>query len=478
MSKLFVFGIGGTGSRVLYSLTMLLAAGVKCNRTIVPIIIDPDHANANYTKTSSLIRNYQSVHQASRGTSDSKNTFFNTPIESAKNIQNSALALSNTNNVLFKDYMGCGSMTTENKALINLLFSEDNLNASMEVGFKGNPNIGTVVLNQFANNDDFISFCNDFQDGDSIFIISSIFGGTGASGFPLLLKNLRNNNKVPNFAIINQAPIGAISVLPYFKVQPDSSSAVDSATFISKTQAALRYYQKNINNGQVDTMYYIGDTVSKTYDNCEGGSGQDNDAHAIELFSALAIIDFAQDPQRNAQTVEKEFGIDPDDTLQGGHVISFRELGRETLSQIQKPLMQFALMSRYLDHVGTLSARARMAWVEDNEFQNGIGTGETDFNHIRAGFVEWQQQMADNNIALKLFDYSNPDLALMPQGIEPIRKGVFHKRHASIKYDEDIDTQLNKASKKIIKSNSAKMHRFLELFSVATNDVINEKYGI
>ena len=39
MSKLYVFGIGGTGSRVIRSLTMLLAAGVECNDTIVPIII-------------------------------------------------------------------------------------------------------------------------------------------------------------------------------------------------------------------------------------------------------------------------------------------------------------------------------------------------------------------------------------------------------------------------------------------------------
>ena len=37
MSKLYVFGIGGTGSRVLKSLTMLLASGVKCKAdTIVP----------------------------------------------------------------------------------------------------------------------------------------------------------------------------------------------------------------------------------------------------------------------------------------------------------------------------------------------------------------------------------------------------------------------------------------------------------
>ena len=40
--KTFVFGIGGTGARVLRSLTLLLASGVECKSDIVPIIIDPD----------------------------------------------------------------------------------------------------------------------------------------------------------------------------------------------------------------------------------------------------------------------------------------------------------------------------------------------------------------------------------------------------------------------------------------------------
>ena len=57
MSKLYVFGIGGTGSRVLKSLTMLLASGVKCNAdTIVPIIIDPDDSGADKTRTIDLMK--------------------------------------------------------------------------------------------------------------------------------------------------------------------------------------------------------------------------------------------------------------------------------------------------------------------------------------------------------------------------------------------------------------------------------------
>ena len=45
MSKIYIFGIGGTGSRVIKSLTMLLASGVQMDSdAIVPIIIDLDVA--------------------------------------------------------------------------------------------------------------------------------------------------------------------------------------------------------------------------------------------------------------------------------------------------------------------------------------------------------------------------------------------------------------------------------------------------
>ena len=58
MSKLYVFGIGGTGASVLRSLTHLMAAGVTCRDTIVPVLIDPDINNGDLTRTISLLQRY------------------------------------------------------------------------------------------------------------------------------------------------------------------------------------------------------------------------------------------------------------------------------------------------------------------------------------------------------------------------------------------------------------------------------------
>ena len=59
MSKIYVFGIGGTGARVIRSLTMLLASGVKLGEsidTVIPVIIDPDRSNGDLTRTITLLK--------------------------------------------------------------------------------------------------------------------------------------------------------------------------------------------------------------------------------------------------------------------------------------------------------------------------------------------------------------------------------------------------------------------------------------
>lgn len=62
MAKLYVFGIGGTGARVLRSFTMMMAAGVNIGADeIVPVIIDPDASNADLTRTVALMNIYRSI---------------------------------------------------------------------------------------------------------------------------------------------------------------------------------------------------------------------------------------------------------------------------------------------------------------------------------------------------------------------------------------------------------------------------------
>ena len=155
--KLYIFGIGGTGSRVIRALMMLAASGVKIEAdAIVPIIIDPDFANADLTRCIESIKTYNSIRQRLSFNDSVDNGFFRLAVENI--VDDFRLSLKDTKNKKFRDFIEYGTLSKENRALASILFSESNLESDMEVGFKGNPNIGSVVLNQFVDSNDFVDF--------------------------------------------------------------------------------------------------------------------------------------------------------------------------------------------------------------------------------------------------------------------------------------------------------------------------------
>lgn len=140
MSKLYVFAIGGTGSRVLRSLTMLAAAGVDIQANeIVPIIIDPDTSNADLTRTVSLMNCYNTIRKGIEFSETNETSFLRPEI--SEYLQNYTLHITDTEDKRFDQFIEYSSLSFENKAMMSMLFSEKNLNAQMQVGFKGNPNI-------------------------------------------------------------------------------------------------------------------------------------------------------------------------------------------------------------------------------------------------------------------------------------------------------------------------------------------------
>jgi hypothetical protein len=332
MAKLFLFAIGGTGSRVLKALTMLLASGVRLENTdaVIPIVLDPHTTNDDLLRTRDLLREYTNVRAAL--TTKPTDGFFGTEISTlsrsigpnAKVADTYVFDLQGVGKTQFKDYINFGGLDPANKAFAGLLFSDDNLNTTMDIGFVGNPNIGSTVLNQFKNSAVFQAFAEHFGAGDRVFIVSSIFGGTGAAGFPILLKNIRGAQMagLANPAFLRDAAVGALTVGPYFSLSTGGTDTrIDGAAFIAKTKAALGYYEKNVNPA-VNVMYAIADRQTRAYEYDPGDNGQPNDAHFVELASAMAIVDFMATSAPNLTTVNgqpsdpilKEFGI-ADETL-------------------------------------------------------------------------------------------------------------------------------------------------------------------
>lgn len=460
MAKLYIFGIGGTGSRVLRSLTMLMASGVNMNiDEIVPIIIDPDVANADLTRAVTLMNKYHTLRSNLHFGDESSSRFFK--IELSKIFPNYILNIRNTDSISFQQFIDYASMSKENQALTKMLFSEKNLQSSMDVGFKGNPNIGSVVLNQIVDSDEFKNFANSFQSGDKIFIISSIFGGTGASGFPLLLKTLRIGNSFPNFKLINQANIGGLTVLPYFKLKPSNESEIDSSTFISKTKSALAYYEEDIIKSEsINSLYYLADDISNTYNNCEGGAMQSNDAHLIEFLGATAIIDFVNSLQSG--TTNKELGLKD---ISGS--VSFDSFYDNMRRMLYFPLVQFTLMSNTIldkfDYFtsSTFAANRFFSDFYDKAFY-------LELKGFCQKYRDWLIEMKNNKRSLDLFNINcgNKPFELVT-GVKP-------KKVMSYLSDYDLVADRLNSAVRSCKSKD-KEDLFLEMFYMGTQKLIKEK---
>lgn len=492
MARLFIFGIGGTGSRVIKALTMLMATGIEVPNTseIVPIIIDPDAQNGDMTRTVEMLNDYQKIYAAVEHT---QNGFFKTKITTLKKLaeqnekSNIALAetfqynINGTKEGRFGEFIGYGSLDETNKALVDLLYPEKLLNLSLDEGFKGNPNIGAVVLNQFKYSNELKQFANLFQAGDRIFIISSIFGGTGAAGFPLLLKNLRNADpkELTNHKLIQDAPIGAVTVMPYFGIEPKTDGMIDKGTFISKTKAALSYYYRTMcNTNAINALYYVGDEIKNSEAYAEGRGAQTNRAHLVEMVSALGIIDFMRLSASDVATTNgkansplyREFGIKED-----CDPVTFLSFEDQTYKQLFAPLTQFGYFALYLRQRFDTAVGAA-AWSKNGSVK--IDThfvGQPFFQtlrHFMGQYWAWIDEMARNQRGFAPFNMNTTDssLSTFVRGLDQ-KKGFLG--FGTLDYNS-FTSYLDTAEKEL--SQLPAEQKIVAIFYKATTTILKEKY--
>lgn len=297
MKKVFVFCIGGTGLRVMKSITMLMAAGMDTNGyTVVPIKVDPHRDLGERKNLNVLIDDYMKIFKSTvtdgRETLNPLKGFFSTEMTTLKylnNQQNDTDELGGEDK-RFGDYINASLPDDDvNKFLVQTLYSQKNLDSRLGVGFKGNPNVGTVFLgDKIEGGNWFKAFKDQFHENDRIFIISSIFGGTGASGYPLIEKKIRDSKDYPELC---RAVMGAVTVLPYYGLEDPgvTNSDIDSTSFLTKAKSALAYYENTV---QSDYLYYAGEKSENWTVYANNENEQKDKAHFVELVAASALFDF------------------------------------------------------------------------------------------------------------------------------------------------------------------------------------------
>ena len=250
-----------------------------------------------------------------------------------------------------------------------------------------------MVFNNLINTPEFQHFENVFSEEDRIFIISSIFGGTGSSGFPQLVKNIRGSNN--NY--IKQAPIGALVVKPYFRVKKDGASSIDSDTFNSKTKSALTYYSQEIDN-DINAVYYLGDTPGNAIENNMGGAEQKNSAHVIEVLGASAMLHYLRQSGtalRGSTKDAYEFGYESPNNGATTDRLQIRHLSK---SPEWEALIEFALFAKYF--------REGLDPRNDEDFYKDMKIGDLSkgefYKHLSQfvdSFYEWVQELRNNTRA-------------------------------------------------------------------------------
>ena len=496
MAKLFLFAIGGTGSRVVKALAMLLASGVDIRNTdtVIPIIIDPDTSNGDLTRTVEILKLYKEIREK---TCSDKAGFFKTKVSSLDELgdggfvsDNFTFDIDGVKEQLFKEFIGYSQLERNNRAFISLLFSRQNLDADMDMGFLGNPNIGSVVLNKFKSSAFFTKFAGNFEKDDRIFIISSIFGGTGAAGFPLILKNIRDaKHPVPHHSFLRSARVGALSVLPYFAIRQNPDTSIDSNRFISKTKAALSYYARNVsgNSGEgsaINALYYIGDRMTNEQEGADGSNKQRNKAHFIELASALSIVDFMSlsDAELNTENGRAtnpkffEFGLQKESAT-----IRFEDLAKETYSLVAKPLTQYTLFQSLMEnHYEELCGNKNEAWLYEGT--NKLSKEALDsrlrvsINNFNKHFREWMKEMELSNVSFNPLDTSLSGKHIYNVVVGQPGKKEFFKRVFEGAHLDNYRGVLSKAASQYDALNPSQ--KLIALFTHATGVIVEKEIKI
>lgn len=365
MNNLYVFAIGGSGERVMRSFIMLLAAGVKLGANkVVPIFVDNDAESAALARCRSLIKYYNAsakIHgKMGIGTvchqydAKSRASFFQTTIEEPIFLNIAGDQIGNLKSIIGTSLSVDDPVQKDILEERDLLFSEDDLEMKLTVGFVGNPNIGSVVLNSLSFTDSkFADVLTNAGQNDGVMVIGSLFGGTGASGFPLIVNNFMQPGAT------NRPTIGGVALLPYFefgtedeykdteKIIDTTKYDVNSDSFSIKTRAALMYYDDYMKG--MDFLYYVGDDTRSIFPHYVGGHKQDNPVHLVELLGAMSIIDFSnQNNQPSIVYKQPVWGID-DDSADNPTICNMSSIKN---SEVKRALLKFALLREFFINPG------------------------------------------------------------------------------------------------------------------------------
>lgn len=317
MAKVFVIGIGGTGMRCIEAFIHLCAIGMFDDTDVYMLALDTDKDNGNFTRLKNLKESYIKTKGVNKPQFSLKDTFFSAKLHYYQfSPDYSKLS---TYSALY-NYSDTKFSNPEKAEIADLLFADSVKDFDLKHGYRAQTHLGSMlmyhsILDDVQTNEnsglrkyiqELITECTSGKP--RVFILGSVFGGTGASSIPIIPKAIKAAAALISDAtdVERNAYFGATLLTNYFSfpLPNDSEKArqkviATSDKFSLNSQAAMMFYEADETVKKTYQKFYMmgtealdwrpGKVKDKTI---TGGEGQENDSHYIELLAAFAAYHF------------------------------------------------------------------------------------------------------------------------------------------------------------------------------------------
>jgi len=328
--KCFVIAIGGSGMRCLESFTHMCAMGMFDSKEINILTLDTDQDNGNKAKAENLVKLYNRVKSSSNEEGGAnRDTFFSAKLKLFRFWTDYTVA--DRNNFKNISQKHVDNPEGHNKLLADLFLDDNVQSFNLGHGYRAQTHLGSYLMyhaiveaainlesgtNPKPEEQEFGEFFHQIgQAGEDakVFVLGSIFGGTGASSIPVIPKALDDAIRIRsgnNAKLSDKAKFGATLLTEYFSFnKPDAAQKkgdgnqviADSSFFTLNSQAALQFYHKDPTVQRTyKKMYHIGwpiDAIDYSKGKNEketitGGAAQKNQCHITEFICGCAAWDF------------------------------------------------------------------------------------------------------------------------------------------------------------------------------------------
>lgn len=329
--QFFVLGIGGTGMRCIESLIHLCAMGMFDDTVIHLLALDTDKNNGNFARLKEVkdaYLNVKSLDPAER--TANKDTFF------SANLKYYEFSPNYENKSTFKEVFNYGDTQYNERSksdLADLVFSNDVEEFNLRHGYRAQTHLGSMMMYhsiieavQAPRNNDLKRFLQSLiaasSNGKSrVFILGSVFGGTGASSIPIIPQAISKAASILSNGtadVLGNTFFGSTLLTAYFNftLPSDAERAeqkiiATSDKFALNSQAAMMFYEDDMTVQSTYQKFYMMGTPGLDWNPMQrnaaenktitGGEAQKNDSHYIELLAASAALDFLNSDESTLQ---------------------------------------------------------------------------------------------------------------------------------------------------------------------------------